>query len=443
MGFIKAFTGALSGTFADQWKDFYGPRQGVPATAALYQALPQSTNAGIGENTKGSENIITNGSKIIVPEGTALITMQDGAITGCIAEPGGFIYSSEDPNSQSLFAGDGIIASTIKETWERVKFGGQPGSQQLAFYVNLKEIPGNRFGTQAPIYWNDSYLELKAGGMARGTYSLRICDPLLFVKQFVPASYLQPGAPIFDFNDMDNPAGTQLFDEFLTCLTGAFARFSQQAKVNNTDTMDYIQGNQDKFAITMDEEVEATYTWSTARGLKVVNVSLTVEYDEKTQAVLDDIRAQDVELRRASRMGQAYSNNMAGMMAAASAEAMQSAASNKAGAMMGFMGLNMAQQNGANLMGAVSNMQPQQPVQPMAQSMGQPMTQPVQPQTTPVQPQTAPVQPQTAPVQQQEVPAQPQQEDPYAKLTEMKKLLDAGVISQADFDAVKARILGI
>ena len=110
MGFIKAFTGALSGTFADQWKDFYGPRQGVPATAALFQAVPQSTNAGIGENTKGSENIITNGSKIIVPEGMALITLQDGQITGLITEAGGFIYTSDDPNSKSLFAGDGILS---------------------------------------------------------------------------------------------------------------------------------------------------------------------------------------------------------------------------------------------------------------------------------------------------------------------------------------------
>ncbi len=448
MGFIKAFTGALSGTFADQWKDFYGPRQGVPATAALFQAVPQSTNAGIGENTKGSENIITNGSKIIVPEGMALITLQDGQITGLITEAGGFIYTSDDPNSKSLFAGDGILSSTIKETWERVKFGGQPGSQQLAFYVNLKEIPGNRFGTQAPIYWNDSYLELKAGGMARGTYSLRITDPLLFVKQFVPANYLQPGAPVFDFNDMDNPAGSQLFDEFLTCLTGAFARFSQQAKVNNTDTMDFIQGNQDKFAITMDEEVEATYSWSTTRGLKVVNVSLIVDYDEKTQAVLDDIRAQDAEIRRASRMGQAYSNNMAGMMAAASGQAMQNAAANENGAMMGFMGMNMAQQSGVNMLGTVNNMQQNQQQVNQQQVNQQQVNQPFTQQAQPVQqPQQEQVSENIQETMNQNIEAnstnQEITEDPYEKLTKMKRLLDAGVISQEDFDSIKKKLLGL
>ena len=108
-------------------------------------------------------------------------------------------------------------------------------------------------------------------------------------------------------------------------------------------------------------------------------------------------------------MGAAYSNNMAGMMAAASGQAMQGAASNENGAMMGFMGMNMAQQNGANLMGAVNNMQPAQQPAPTT------VAEPVQPAT----------------------------EDPYTKLTEMKKLLDAGLITQADFDAVKAKILGI
>ena len=137
MGFIKAFAGAIGGTFADQWKDYLVPMQGVPATAGIYPAVPQGTNAGRGSNTKGSNNIISNGSKIIVPEGMALITMQEGAITGCITEAGGFTFTSEDPNAQSIFAGDGIMSSLVKQSWERFKFGGQPGSNQTAFYVNL------------------------------------------------------------------------------------------------------------------------------------------------------------------------------------------------------------------------------------------------------------------------------------------------------------------
>ena len=397
MGFIKAFTGSLSSTFADQWQDFYMPRQDVPATAGLYQAVQ---NSGNGQNTKGSENVISNGSKIIVPEGTALITVQDGAVTGFIAEPGGFIFRSDDPNSQSMFAGDGIIGELAKQTWEKVKFGGQPATQQLAFYVNLKVITGNRFGTQTPIYWQDEFLATKAGGSARGTYSLQIVDPMQFFKSFVPDMYKQPGGPVFDFADMDNPAGDHLFNDFLTCLTGAFKRFSLKSKENGMDTIDYIQSNLDQFAVTMDEEVESTYNWSTNYGLKVVSVNIMADYDAATLEILEEARKADQEIRKATRMGAAYSNNMAGMMAAASGQAMQADAANPNGSMMGFMGMNMAQQNGVNMMGAVNQMQPQQP---------------------------------------QEAPAQ----DPTAKLLEMKKLLDAGAITQEDYDAVKKQVLGL
>ena len=407
MGFIKAFTGAISTTFADQWQDYYMPRPNVPATAGFFQAVPQGTSNGVGENTKGNENIISNGSKIIVPEGMALITMQDGAITGCIAEPGGFIFRSDDPNSQSMFAGDGIFGQFIKQTWDKVKFGGQLATQQLAFYVNLKLITGNKFGTQSPIYWQDEYLATRAGGSVRGTYALQIVNPILFVKSFVPLEYQRPDAPIFDFADMDNPAGEHLFNDFLTCLTGAFKRFSLKSKENGMDTIDYIQSNQDQFAITMDEEIENTYQWSSNYGIKVVSVNLQADYDAATLEVLEEARKADQEIRRAARMGAAYSDNMAGMMAAASASAMNAAASNENGAMMGFMGMNMANMQANNLMGAATAAQAQQaPQQPEAQ-------------------------------------AQPVQEDPYAKLTEMKKLLDAGVITEADFNAAKAKLLGL
>ncbi|MBS1848527.1 MAG: SPFH domain-containing protein, partial [Actinobacteria bacterium] len=158
MAFIKAFAGALGGTMADQWKDFLMPPPGLAPTAALFPGVPQGQNEGRGSNTKGSANIITNGSKLIVPEGYALVTFQDGELTGYVAEPGGFTWTSDDQNSKSFFAGDGVIDSTVKTSWERFKFGGQPGSQQLVFYVNLKEIPNNRFGTQSEIYWDDAYL---------------------------------------------------------------------------------------------------------------------------------------------------------------------------------------------------------------------------------------------------------------------------------------------
>ncbi len=385
MGFIKAFTGAIGGTFADQWKDYYVPMANIPGTAAVFQAVPQGTNNGRGSNTKGSENIISNGSKIVVPEGTALITLQDGAITGLITEPGGFIYTSEDSSAKSIFAGDGIISSTISQSWERFKFGGQPASQQLAFYVNLKEIPNNRFGTQSEIYWDDAYLNAQVGAITRGTYTIKITDPLLFVKNFVPAEYLQPDAPIFDFADMDNDAGAQLFNEVVSSLSAAFSNYTNDPSKGNRITK--IQGDQIGFAKSLSQAVEEGYSWKTDRGLEIVKVAIqAIEYDEDTKKLLSDVK-------KADALSGARGNSF---MQQSVARGMQAAGENPNGGTgaMAFMGM------GLNAVGgAVGGLQ--QPVN------------------------------------------QPKQEDPFEKLSKLKKMLDAGLITQEDYDEQKKKILGV
>ena len=393
MGFIKAFTGALGGTFADEWKDFYVPRGNVPATAAIFGAEKKGTDAGRGENTKGSENIITNGSKIVVPEGTALITLQDGAITGCITEPGGFIFQSNDQNSQSFLAGNGIISSTLKTSWERFKFGGIPAAEQIAIYVNLKEIPGNMFGTQSEIYWDDAYMNSQVGAITRGTYSLKIVDPILFVKNFVPADYLRPNAPVFDFADMDNVAGTQLFNEVVGSLSAAFSNYTNDPDKGNRITK--IQGDQIGFANSLSQAVEDGYRWKSDRGLEIVKVAITaIEYDEDTKRLLSDVK-------KADALSGARGNSF---MQQSVARGFQAAGENNGAAGMAFMGMGI---NGtANTIGAFN--QPAQPIQhPTAQQA-----------------------PSTA-------------EDPYEKLTKLKQLVDANVITQEEFDEAKKKLLGL
>ena len=391
MGFIKAFTGALSGTFADQWKDFFVPRAGVPATSAIFGAEKKETDNGRGANTKGSENIITNGSKIVVPEGTALITLQDGAITGCITEPGGFIYSSDDQNSKSFLGGDGFFSSTLKTSWERFKFGGIPASEQIAIYVNLKEIPGNKFGTQSEIYWDDAFLGTQVGAIARGTYTMKIIDPILFVKSFVPSEYLRPGAEVFDFADMDNPAGEQLFNEVIGSLSAAFSNYSNDPSRGNR--MAKIQGDQIGFAQSLSQAVEEGYGWKSGRGLEIVKVAITaIEYDEDTKKLLSDVK-------KADALSGARGNSF---MQQSVARGFQAAGEQGGGSGMAFMGMGINSAGGA--MGAFQQpvQQPQQPVQP-AQS----------------------------------------QEDPYERLAKLKKLADDGVITQEEFEAEKKKLLGV
>lgn len=416
MGFIKAFAGALGGTLADQWKDFLVPPRNIAPTAAIFPAVHQGQDAGRGSNTKSSEHIITNGSKIVVPEGYALVTLQDGQITGLVAEPGGFIYDSEDQNSKSVFAGDGIVSSTITTSWERFKFGGQPAAQQMAFYVNLKEIPNNRFGTQSEIYWDDAYLGAQVGAITRGTYSLRIVDPILLMTQFVPLTYLSASPRVFDFSDMDNDAASQLFNEVVGSLAQAFSIYTNDPSQGNR--ISRIQSDSVGFAQSLSQAVEEGYRWTADRGLTIVKVAIqAIEYDEDTRKLLSDVK-------KADALGGARGNSF---MQQAAARGFQAAGeSGGGGAGMAVLGMGM---NAAG--GAAGAMQ-----QPVQQGYQQPYQQ--QPQQGYQQHQQGQQQP-----PQGQPAAAPAAEDPVAKLGQLKAMLDQDLITQADYDAAKAKVLGL
>ena len=389
MGLIQAAVGSIGGTLADQWKDFYTVPAGLPATAALFAAVPQGTNAGRGSNTKGSSNIITNGSKIVVPEGYGLLLMQDGAITGFASEPGAYEWNSSDLNSQSIFTGGGFVNALVKQSWERFKFGGQPGAQQAAFFVSLKELPDNRFGTQSEIYWDDGFLNTQVGAITRGSYTLKIEDPILFVKNFVPAAYLQPGQ-IFDFTDIDNAAASQLFNEVVGSLAPAFSLYTNDPAKGNRITK--IQQDSVGFAQSLSAVVENAYQWRSDRGLVIAKTAIvSIEYDANTKELLKTVQRAD-----ALSGGRGNSNLQASVAAG-----IQSAGQNAG--VGGLMGMGIA----TGGLGGLAGLQ-----------------QPVAPAPAPVA-------------------AAPAADDPIAKLTKAKQMLDAGLITQTDYDAVKAKALGL
>ena len=310
-----------------------------------------------------------------------VVAVGDHVLKGqMIAEAGGFEYRSDDPNSRSIFSGDGILASTIGTSWERFKFGGIPASEQMAVYVNLKEIPGNRFGTQSEIFWDDAFLGTQVGAITRGTYSLKITDPILFVKNFVPAEYLRPDSPVFDFADMDNVAGEQLFNEVVGSLSSAFSLYTNDPNKGNRITK--IQSDGVGFASSLSQAVEEAYKWKSDRGLEIVKVAITaIEYDEDTKKLLSDVK-------KADALSGARGNSFMQQSVARGLEA----AGNNGGSGMAFMGMGV---NAAgSTMGAF-----QQPVE--------------------------------------------KKEDPYEKLTKMKQLVDAGVLTQEEFDKAKKDLLGL
>ncbi|GAA1521572.1 SHOCT domain-containing protein [Nocardioides humi] len=407
MGLIQAAIGAIGGTLGDQWLDFYGVPDGITSTVAVFPAVPKGQNAGRGSNTRGSEGVITNGSKIVVPEGYGLILLEDGAFTGFAAEPGAYIWNSDEPASQSVFSGGGLVDSVIKQSWERFKFGGRPSAQQNAIFVTLKELPNNKFGTQSEIYWDDAFLNTQVGAITRGTYTLKITDPLTFVRNFVPAQIIS-GRASFDFTDIDNPAGEQLFNEVVGSLAPAFSMYTNDPAKGNRIAR--LQQDSIGFAQSLSAAVEQNYQWKTDRGLEIVKTAIiSIEYDANTRELLKNVQ-------RADALSGARGNSNLQASVAAGIEA----AGENAGP-GGVIGMGMA--TGGMGLGGL-----QQPVPP-AQAPAAPA------QAAPPAP--APEAPAAA------APAAPAADDPMAVLKRAKEMLDAGLITQDDYDAAKAKALGL
>lgn len=387
MGLVKAAFGAIGGTLADQWKDFLTVPVDVRPTAAVFPAVRAGSNAGRGSNTQASDAVVTNGSKIVVPEGYGLLLFEDGELTAFASEPGPYTWDSNQVYSQSIFAGDEVSTSLVTQSWERFKFGGRPGVQQLALFVSLKELPNNKFGTQAPVYWDDAYFNAQVGAIAHGTYSMLIVDPIRFVKEVVPATYLQ-GHATFDFTDPSNPVSSQLFAEVVGSLASAFSRYANDTTQHNR--ISRIQGDSAGFARSMSDAVEDLYSWTVTRGVTLGKVTIMgIEYDEGTRDLFRTVqRADALDGRRAN-------SNLQASVAAGMESAGEQGAS-------GILGMGIA----GGSVGLSGLMQEPTPSQSPAQEDASPP-------------------------------------DLVTQLVNLQRALDAGLISHAEFDAARAKALGL
>ncbi len=320
MGLIKAGVGALGGVLADQWKEFFYCDS---LENDVLMVKGQKRVSGRSSNTKGSDNVISNGSGIAVADGQCMIIVEQGKIVEVCAEPGEFTYdSSTEP---SIFSGK--LGDSIKETFKligkRFTYGGDTGKDQRVYYFNTKEILDNKFGTPNPFMFEvaNKRLNMYRSVQVRcnGIYSYRITDPLLFYTKIagnVDDEYRR--------EEIDN----QLKTEFISALQPAFAMLTElelrpaQIPSHTTELKD---------ALNKALAVE----WTQRRGISVESIALnpitlTPEDMQKINQMED-----------AATMG---SNPfmMAGRMADAQANAMEAAANNSAGAMTGFMGMGMA-----------------------------------------------------------------------------------------------------
>lgn len=358
MGLIKAGMGALGGTFADQWKEFFyceAMDKDVMVTKGKKRTSSRSSN------TKGNDNIISNGSMIAVADGQCMIIVEQGEIVEVCAEPGEFKYdTSTEPSIFTGSLGEGI-RETFGTVGKRFTFGGDTGKDQRVYYFNTKELVDNKFGTPNPIPFRvvDSKIGLDVDVSVRcsGVYSYKIADPLLFYTN-VCGNVAQD----YERSELDG----QLKMEFISALQPAFGRLSD-LELRPNQIVSHNTELEEAMNTALSEK------WGELRGLKVVSIALgSVTLPPEDAEMIKQLQRTAV-LQNPAMAGAA--------LAGAQADAMKAAASNAAGAMTGFMGMGMAMNagGGANAQDLLAMGQQRQAAQPQAQQPGQPQAAKQQP----------------------------------------------------------------
>ncbi|WP_282145003.1 SPFH domain-containing protein [Thomasclavelia cocleata] len=323
MGLIKAGIGAIGGTFADQWKEFFYC-DAIDKDVLVAKGRKKTSDRS--SNRKGEENIISNGSSIAVADGQCMIIVEQGKIIEVCAEPGQFIFdSSSEP---SIFVGNlgESIYKTFETMWSRFTYGGDTGKDQRIYYFNLKEIMDNKYGTANPVPFRvvdaNIGLDIDISIRCHGTYSYKIVDPLLFYTNVC-------GNISNEFNREE--IDSTLKAELLTALQPAFAKISQLGIRYSA-----LPGHTTEIVDALNEILDKK--WYQLRGIKIASMAVNSIVANK----------EDEELIKNAQRTAIFKNPSmaAATLVEAQSEALKGAASNEGGAMAGFMGMNMAQNAG-------------------------------------------------------------------------------------------------
>ena len=358
MGLIKVLGGAISSSLADQWKEYFYC-DSIDLSTLVVKGQKHSSKFNM--NNKGNDNIITNGSIIAVNEGQCMLVVDQGKVVEVSAEPGAFKYDkSTEPTVFEGGLGRGII-DTIKTIGKRVTFGGDTGHDQRVYFVNIKEIVGNKYGTINPVPFRvvdrNIGLDVDISIRCNGEYSYKITNPVLFytnVSGNVTESYTK------------DKIESQLRTELLTALQPAFAAISEKG-IRYSNLPGHTLELSDELNKILSEK------WRDLRGIEIVSFGInSVNANAEDEQMIKDLQ------KRAVLRDQSMA---AATLVDAQAEAMKSAAKNENGAMMGFMGMGMAGAAGginANTLyaqAAQQQQQQQQFQQQQAQQQAQPAPQ--------------------------------------------------------------------
>lgn len=355
MGIIRAVKEAIGGALADSWQEVIEPSPMGENTCIVPGQLI-SQNSGRGQNKKGSDSIISNGSIIHVYDNQFMILVDGGKIVDFTAEPG--YFKVDNSSAPSLFAGQ--FGDSLKDSFSRVKFGGVPSQSQKVFYINMQEMKNIPFGTPNAINYFDNFYNAELFIRAHGTYSVKVTDPFKFYQEVISRDIIIENKSL-NFNDIKQ----QYSDEFIEALASAINQYS--ADGNRVSFITSKSRELGKYmSNTLDEE------WTQRRGMEVFSVGIKVSYDEESQALIN-MRNKGAMLSDAA-VQQGY-------VAANISEGLKDAGSNANGSMAGFMGMGVGMNAGGNFMGAYQQ-NPQYRPTPAPQ---QPVQQPAPQQTQPVQ----------------------------------------------------------
>lgn len=329
MGIIKAVTTAVGGALADQWLEAIEPDDMGDRTVFVRGV---QVRRGKGSNTKGSSDIVSDGSVIHVYPNQFMMLVDGGKIVDYTAEEG--YYKVSHSSMPSMF--NGQFGEALKESFNRIRFGGVTPGAQKVYYVNLQEIKGIKFGTRNPVNYFDNFYNAELFLRAHGTYSIKVTDPIKFYAEVIPKNA--------DHVEIDS-INEQYLSEFLEALQTSINQMSADGtRISYVTSRSRELGQY--MAQTLDEE------WTRMRGMEIQAVGIaSITYDEESQNLIN--------LRNRGAM-MSDPSIREGYVQTTIAEGLKNAGSNDSGAMAGFMGMGMGMQMGGGFMGAASNTNMQQ-----------------------------------------------------------------------------------
>ena len=321
MGIIKAVVGSVKGTLADQWLEV------IEATDMGEDTVfCEGTKIRKGENVKGSDGTVTNGSIIHVYPNQFMMLVDGGKVVDYTAEEG--YYKVDNTAMPSLFNGE--FKDVLKDSFERIKFGGETSKKQRVFFVNLQEIKGLKFGTRNPVNYFDNFYNAELFLRAHGNYSVKITDPLKFYAEAVPRN--KSLVKMSDINE-------QFLAEFLEALQSAIGQMSVDGiRISHIQAKGRELGKY--MANILDEE------WKQMRGVEIQAVGIaSISYDEESQKLIN-MRNQGAMLSDPTIRE--------GYVQGSIAKGLEAAGSNSAGAAAAFMGMGVGMNAAGGFMGSAS-----------------------------------------------------------------------------------------